>query len=229
MKPDALAIPQAARRQIGVKAAWMAFMAVALLMAQTIAAKAQTAPPSFADLAESISPSVVNITTSTVVAGRTSPGPQGIVPEGSPFEDFFREFEDRRNEPGQRPRRSSALGSGFVISEDGYIVTNNHVIEGADEITIEFFSGEELVAELIGTDPNTDIALLKVEADDPLPFVPFGDSDTARVGDWVVAMGNPLGQGFSVSAGIVSAPHPAPLCPYDAFHHHHPPLCAAVP
>ncbi|MEO0677923.1 MAG: Do family serine endopeptidase [Pseudomonadota bacterium] len=217
MKPDALAIPQAARRQIGVKAAWMAFMAVALLMAQTIAAKAQTAPPSFADLAETISPSVVNITTSTVVAGRTSPGPQGIVPEGSPFEDFFREFEDRRNEPGQRPRRSSALGSGFVISEDGFIVTNNHVIEGADEITIEFFSGEELVAELIGTDPNTDIALLKVEADDPLPFVPFGDSDTARVGDWVVAMGNPLGQGFSVSAGIVSARNRALSGTYDDY------------
>ena len=96
-------------------------------------------------------------------------------------------------------------GSGFVISEDGYVVTNNHVIESADEITIEFFSGEELVAEVIGTDPKTDIALLKVEADAPLPFVSFGDSNAARVGDWVIAMGNPLGQGFSVSAGIVSA------------------------
>ncbi|MEO0484612.1 MAG: Do family serine endopeptidase [Pseudomonadota bacterium] len=180
-------------------------MAAALIMAQAIAAKAQGTPSSFADLAEQISPSVVNITTSTLVAGRTDDGPQGIVPEGSPFEDFFRDFENRRGNPGDRPRRSSALGSGFVISEDGYIVTNNHVIENADEITIEFFSGDELVAELIGTDPNTDIALLKVDADVPLPFVPFGDSDTARVGDWVIAMGNPLGQGFSVSAGIVSA------------------------
>jgi len=192
-------------------------MATALLMAQAIAAKAQSLPNSFADLAEQISPSVVNITTATVVAGRTNDGPRGIVPEGSPFEDFFREFEDRRGDNGQRPRRSSALGSGFVISEDGYIVTNNHVIEGADEIMIEFFSGEELQAELVGTDPNTDIALLKVDADEALPFVPFGDSDTARVGDWVVAMGNPLGQGFSVSAGIVSARNRALSGTYDDY------------
>jgi serine protease Do len=163
-----------------------------------LAVSAQQA--SLAPLAEKISPSVVNITTSTTVEGRT--GPQGIVPEGSPFEDFFR---DRNNGEGDRPRRSSALGSGFVISEDGFVVTNNHVIEGADEILVEFFNGEELKAEVIGTDPNTDIALLKVESEDALPYVSFGNSDTARVGDWVIAMGNPLGQGFSVSAGIVSA------------------------
>ncbi|MEM8591703.1 MAG: Do family serine endopeptidase [Pseudomonadota bacterium] len=217
MTRDALALSPASQRSTGFKAAWLALLTLALVMAQTIAAKAQTAPPSFADLADQISPSVVNITTSTVVAGRTDRGPQGIVPEGSPFEDFFREFEDRRGERGDRPRRSSALGSGFVISEDGYIVTNNHVIEGADEITIEFFSGDELIAELVGTDPNTDIALLKVESDDPLPFVPFGDSDDARVGDWVVAMGNPLGQGFSVSAGIVSARNRALSGTYDDY------------
>jgi len=92
-----------------------------------------------------------------------------------------------------------------VISEDGFIVTNNHVIAGADEILIEFFEGFELEAELIGTDPNTDLALLKVESNEPLAFVPWGDSEASRVGDWVMAMGNPLGQGFSVSAGIVSA------------------------
>lgn len=217
MNRDALAIRQVAPHAVGVKSAWLALMALALIMAQTIAAKAQTAPPSFADLADQISPSVVNITTATVVAGRTDRGPQGIVPEGSPFEDFFRDFEDRRNDQGQRPRRSSALGSGFVISEDGYIVTNNHVIEGADEINIEFFSGEELRAELVGTDPNTDIALLKVTSEDPLPFVPFGDSDTARVGDSVIAMGNPLGQGFSVSAGIVSARNRALSGTYDDY------------
>ncbi|WP_370402643.1 Do family serine endopeptidase [Sulfitobacter sp. JB4-11] len=172
-------------------------------------------PESLAPLAEQISPSVVNITTSTMVEGRT--GPQGMVPEGSPFEDFFREFQDRNNGDGNRPRRSSALGSGFVISEDGFVVTNNHVIDGADEITIEFFSGEELKAEVIGTDPNTDIALLKVETDEPLPFVTFGDSNTARVGDWVIAMGNPLGQGFSVSAGIVSARNRALSGTYDDY------------
>ncbi len=183
-----------------LRAVWLTALAMALVIAQAIAAQAR--PESFADLAEKISPAVVNITTSTVVAQGTGPSP--IVPEGSPFEDFFREFQDR-NRDGDRPRRSSALGSGFVISEDGFVVTNNHVIESADEIVIEFFSGQELVAEVIGTDPKTDIALLKVEADEPLPFVSFGDSNTARVGDWVMAMGNPLGQGFSVSAGIVSA------------------------
>jgi serine protease Do len=157
------------------------------------------APESFAELADKISPSVVNITTSSVVSGPAGGGP--LVPEGSPFEDFFEDFGN----PEGGAQRSEALGSGFVISEDGYIVTNNHVIEGADEITIEFFGGEKLPAKLVGTDPKTDIALLKVEAGKPLPFVTFGNSDLMRVGDWVVAMGNPLGQGFSVSAGIVSA------------------------
>ncbi|WP_172296175.1 Do family serine endopeptidase [Pseudoruegeria sp. HB172150] len=177
-------------------------------------ALAQERPGSFADLADKISPAVVNITTATSVSGPAAPNP--MVPEGSPFEDFFRDFMDRNQGPN-RPRRSSALGSGFVISEDGYIVTNNHVIEGADEVTIEFFSGEELDAEIIGTDPNTDIALLKVESDDALPFVSFGDSDTARVGDWVMAMGNPLGQGFSVSVGIVSARNRALSGTYDDY------------
>ncbi len=193
---------------------WMAGISLMFVFAAALASTARAAPESFAELAETISPSVVNITTSTTVAGRT--GPQGIVPEGSPFEDFFREFQDR-NGQGNRPRRSSALGSGFVISEDGFIVTNNHVIEGADEILIEFFEGFELPAELIGTDPNTDIALLKVEADRPLKFVNFGDSDTARVGDWVMAMGNPLGQGFSVSAGIVSQRGRALSGAYDDY------------
>lgn len=163
-------------------------------------------PLSFADLAQQVSPAVVNITTTTVVAGGMGGMPDGIAPEGSPFEDFFDEFGGPGGPEGPGPQRSQALGSGFVISDDGYIVTNNHVIEGADEITIEFFSGETLDAELVGTDPNTDIALLKVEATD-LPYVEFGDSNgaDAQVGDWVLAMGNPLGQGFSISAGIISA------------------------
>ena len=105
------------------------------------------------------------------------------------------------------PERSEALGSGYIISADGYIVTNNHVIDGADEIQIEMFGtdGKTFVAKLIGTDVKTDVALLKIESPEPLPFVTFGNSDKMRVGDWVIAMGNPLGQGFSVSAGIVSA------------------------
>ncbi|TDK43240.1 DegQ family serine endoprotease [Antarcticimicrobium luteum] len=183
-----------------------------LVLAQV--ALAQAKPESLAPLAEKISPAVVNITTTTLVEGRT--GPQGIVPEGSPFEDFFKEFQDR-NKDQDRPRRSSALGSGFVISEDGYVVTNNHVIDGADQIQIEFFDGEEMEAEVVGTDPNTDIALLKVKADKPLAFVPFGDSDIARVGDWVMAMGNPLGQGFSASVGIVSARNRALSGTYDDY------------
>ena len=197
---------------VTLRALWITALTMALVIAQAIAAHAR--PESFADLAEKISPAVVNITTSTVVAQGTGPSP--IVPEGSPFEDFFREFQDRNNE-GDRPRRTSALGSGFVISEDGFVVTNNHVIESADEIIIEFYSGAELEAEVIGTDPKTDIALLKVKTDEPLAFVSFGDSDTARVGDWVIAMGNPLGQGFSVSAGIVSARNRALSGTYDDY------------
>ncbi|MEO0668403.1 MAG: Do family serine endopeptidase [Pseudomonadota bacterium] len=212
MQSKAIAVSRQRPNPNIIRALWLGALTLAFVLVQALAAMAR--PESLAPLAEQISPSVVNITTSTVVEGRT--GPQGIVPEGSPFEDFFREFQDR-NGPGDRPRRSSALGSGFVISEDGYIVTNNHVIEGADEINIEFFNGDELTAELVGTDPNTDIALLKVEADAPLPFVPFGDSDGARVGDWVVAMGNPLGQGFSVSAGIVSARNRALSGSYDDY------------
>ncbi|MCC5965175.1 MAG: Do family serine endopeptidase [Natronohydrobacter sp.] len=180
-------------------------LALAFAFALVTVAQAQPArPESFADLAERVSPAVVNITTTTTVAARLDGGPR--LPEGSPFEDFFRDFFDGpQGERPNRPRRNQALGSGFVISEDGFIVTNNHVIEGADEIRIEFYSGLELQAELIGTDPATDIALLKVTHDSPLPHVPWGDSEAARVGDWVIAVGNPLGQGFSVSAGIISA------------------------
>ncbi len=177
------------------------------------AAHGRGVPDSFADLAERISPSVVNITTQTDVAGSAE---QPIVPEGSPLEDFFNDFLDRQDR-GPAPRRGSALGSGFVISADGLIVTNNHVIEKADEITIEFFDGSELEAELIGTDPKTDIALLKVTRDEPFEFVPFGDSDIARVGDWVMAIGNPLGQGFSVSIGIISARNRSLRTSYDDF------------
>ncbi|MDA9582808.1 Do family serine endopeptidase [Amylibacter sp.] len=188
-----------------------------MLMLLNMSAYARGAPESFADLAEELSPSVVNITTSTTIAGVTDQArPQ--IPEGSPFEDLFKDFFNN-DEGGQaRPRRSSALGSGFVISADGYIVTNNHVIDKADEIVIEFFDGKELVAELVGRDPKTDIAVLKVEATEPLPFVGFGDSDIARVGDWVMAIGNPLGQGFSVSAGIISARNRTLRSgPYDDF------------
>jgi serine protease Do len=217
VKSKAIAIQQDQLRARRILMAFVTTLAVAfaLVLAQVTLANAQERPATFADLAEQISPSVVNITTSTTIAGRT--GPQGIVPEGSPFEEFF---DDLERGPGEGTRRSSALGSGFVISADGFIVTNNHVIEGADEILIEFYPGGEagVPAELIGTDPNTDIAVLKVDLDD-LPFVEFGDSNGvgSRVGDWVMAMGNPLGQGFSVSAGIVSARNRALSGTYDDY------------
>jgi len=209
-----------ARRPVSAQGPmWLAMLALLALLAWALAVspvRAQDRPPSFADLAEQVSPAVVNITTSTTVAAQMDRNfPQ--LPEGAPFQDFFNEFFNRDGQQQPRPRQSQSLGSGFVISEDGYIVTNNHVIEGADEIRIEFFSGLNLTAELIGTDPATDIALLKVEHDEPLPAVRFGDSEAARVGDWVIAVGNPLGQGFSVSAGIISARGRALQGNYDDY------------
>jgi len=169
-------------------------------------------PESFAELADRLSPAVVNITTTTTIADVDN-SLRPLIPEGSPFEDFFKNFGD----PRQQQRRSNALGSGFIVSPDGFIVTNNHVIESADEISVELYHGGNLEARVIGRDSRTDIALLKVDSDDPLPFVEFGDSDAAHVGDWVLAIGNPLGQGFSVSAGIVSARNRTLQGSYDDF------------
>lgn len=206
--PAAAALAPARSRGFGAMLT-ASLLAVALALSPISRAEARIAPEGFADLAEQVSPAVVNITTSTMVAEPTGGGASPF-PPGSPFDELFRDFgfpngpqQGQPDDPTQH--RSNALGSGFVISEDGYIVTNNHVIENADEIQIEFFSGQTMDAKLVGTDPKTDVALLKVESDKPLPFVNFGDSDMSRVGDWVMAVGNPLGQGFSVSAGIVSA------------------------
>lgn len=154
-------------------------------------------PGSFSELSRRLMPAVVNISTSQTIAEVGLPN----FPNDSPlerFNDFFGRSDDGF-------RRQGALGSGFVISSDGYIVTNNHVIENADEITIEFEENDPLIAELIGRDPNTDLAVLKVDSPTPLKYVRFADSDEAEVGDWVIAIGNPLGFGGSVSAGIISA------------------------
>jgi serine protease Do len=173
------------------------------------------APSSFAPLAQRLLPAVVNIQTTQAAgqarAGRDAPDvPQA--PPGSPFEEFFRDFLERNRpqgpgQPGrpQPPRRGQSLGSGFIIDPSGIVVTNNHVIEGADEINVVLQDNTTIRAELLGADPRTDLAVLRVRHTAPLPSVPFGDSDTAQVGDWVVAIGNPFGLGGSVTAGIVSA------------------------
>jgi serine protease Do len=153
-------------------------------------------PDSFRDLSKRLMPAVVNISTETVIASGMP-----TFPEGSPAERFNEYF----GRDGDGFQRQGSLGSGFVISADGYIITNNHVIEKADTITITFSDGRELQAKLIGRDRDTDIAVLKVASKTPLPYVDLGNSDTANVGDWVIAIGNPLGFGGSVSAGIISA------------------------
>ncbi|MCC6716593.1 MAG: DegQ family serine endoprotease [Acetobacteraceae bacterium] len=197
-------------------------------------ALARSAPESFADLAAKLLPAVVNISTSQSVSARGDRGGPDMpqFPPGSPFERFFRDFMERNRPPGGPPgatppprtdrnaptRRSQSLGSGFIIDASGIVVTNNHVIDGADEITVTLHEGLMLKATLIGKDERTDIAVLKVVAVKPLPSVPFGDSDTARVGDWVLAIGNPFGLGGTVTAGIVSARgRDIQQGPYDNF------------
>ena len=183
-------------------AAWLAVGLLALF-AFAAAAQAKPAPNSFADLAEKLLPSVVNISTTQVIEGR---GGVEIprVPPGSPFEDFFKEFFDR-NRPQQR-RKATSLGSGFILDASGFVVTNNHVIQDSDEITVIFQDNTRLKAEVVGRDAKSDIAVLKVvPAGKELKSLTFGDSDAVRVGDWVVAIGNPFGLGGTVTAGIISA------------------------
>ena len=165
-------------------------------------------PESFADLAERVTPTVVNISAERqTVSGQTT-APQLRVPPSSPLEPFFREFFERYFEgaPARPPAfRGTSLGSGFIVDPRGLIVTNNHVVRNADEITVTLHDGRKLEAELRGVDENTDLALLSISTEDPLPFAEFGDSDAVRVGDWVIAVGNPFGLGGTVTAGIVSA------------------------
>jgi serine protease Do len=168
-------------------------------------------PQGFADLAERLSPMVVNISTSQTL--KRPAAAQGS-PDGTPNDEFFRNFLDRDN----RPRRVQSLGSGFIIDSTGYVVTNNHVIDGADEITVILSDTTSLTAKLIGKDEKTDLALLKVESKTALPVAKFGDSDKARVGDLVMAIGDPFGLGGTVTAGIVSARNrDINSGPYDDF------------
>ena len=156
-------------------------------------------PSSFADLAEQLMPSVVNISTTTTVVTKTNPFPNFQFPPGSPFEDMFKEFGTPQE------RKASALGSGFIIDKNGTVVTNNHVIKDADDILVRVNGDQEYKAKIIGKDPLSDIAVLKIDSDDTFKPVKFGNSDIARIGDWVLAIGNPFGLGGTVTSGIISA------------------------
>jgi serine protease Do len=229
----------------------------AMALASSLALPAQTfargAPDSFADLAQSLLPAVVNVSSTQNAApdpAQADKGPEmPVFPPGSPFEQFFKDFMNRhghgggdngdnnqgdqgQNDDNQdggggeqppqanpgRPHRMQSLGSGFIVDPSGIIITNNHVIDGADEISVTLQDDTTLKATLIGRDDRNDIAVLRVHADKPLPAVHFGDSDASRVGDWVLAIGNPFGLGGTVTAGIVSARgRDIQQGPYDDF------------
>jgi serine protease Do len=178
-------------------------------------------PEAIADVAEQVIDAVVNISTSQKVESRSGPTPQ--LPPGSPFEEFFEEFFKNRRGPGgdtpnRGPRRVNSLGSGFVVDPQGIVITNNHVISDADEINVILNNGEKLKAEILGRDQKTDLAVLKVKPDKPLKAVKFGDSENLRIGEWVIAIGNPFGLGGSVTAGIVSARNrDINSGPYDSY------------
>jgi serine protease Do len=189
--------------------------------------------PGLGPLAKRLLPAVVNVSTSETIKPdpkkkKPAPDDQQATP-GSPFEEFFKDFMDRQGRGGKdqdsdrggsaKPQKAEALGSGFVIDPSGLVVTNNHVIDGADEITVILQDNTTLKAELVGRDAKTDLALLRVKPDHPLPSVPWGDSDKAKVGDWVMAIGNPFGLGGTVTSGIISARARAinDNGPYDEF------------
>ena len=191
-------------------------LAVAAVVLASSVASARPLPQSFADLAEQVAPAVVTISTVQATAAPTARPGEHDPGRPSPMDPEFREFFERffggqdfgdmlPDMPRQPGRKAGGVGSGFILDSEGYVVTNNHVVEGAEEIKVVLKDGESFEAELIGRDEKTDLALLKVESADPLPHVEFGDSDAVRVGDWVMAVGNPFGLGGTVTAGIVSA------------------------
>ena len=174
------------------------FSVLILTFGFSIQSNSQTVPASFADLAERLMPSVVNISTTQTVTTTSNPFPFQF-PPGSPFEDMFKEFGTPQE------RKSSALGSGFIIDEKGIVVTNNHVIQDAEDIVVIVNGDQEYKAKVVGADPLSDIAVLQLETKDKFTPVAFGDSDKARIGDWVIAIGNPFGLGGTVTSGIISA------------------------
>jgi serine protease Do len=180
----------------------MRFIKILLLILFSIniqnTSNAANMPASFADLAEKLMPSVVNISTTTTITTRSNPFPFEF-PPGSPFEDMFKDYGTPQK------RQTSALGSGFIIDEKGIVITNNHVIQGAEDVFVRVNGEKNIKAKVIGADPGMDLAVLQIESDQKFTPVKFGDSDTARIGDWVIAIGNPFGLGGTVTAGIISA------------------------
>ena len=174
------------------------FFSILLLCNNSLSSFSQDIPGSFADLAEKLMPSVVNISTTTTVTTQSNPFPFQF-PPGSPFEDMFKEFG------APQERKSAALGSGFIIDEKGIVVTNNHVIQDAEDIIVRVNGDKEFKAKVIGADPLSDIAVLKLDSNEKFIPVKFGNSDKARIGDWVIAIGNPFGFGGTVTSGIISA------------------------
>ena len=169
-----------------------------LLNFQVLPVNSKTVPDSFADLAEKLMPSVVNISSTQTIKTTSNPFPFQF-PPGSPFEDMFKEF----NQPTER--KATALGSGFIIDKKGIVVTNNHVIQGAEDIIVSVNGSTEYKAKVIGKDPYMDLAILEIESNEKFQPVTFGDSDKARIGDWVIAIGNPFGFGGTVTTGIISS------------------------
>jgi serine protease Do len=200
-------------------AAAMSAMVLVAMLLQPVAALAREAQGSFADLAEKLLPSVVNISTTQTIRNPQNIPEMPQFPPGSPLEEFFKEFFERQQRPDAPPRRATSLGSGFIIDPAGYIVTNNHVIQDADEISIKLHDEAVYTATVVGRDAKIDLALLKIDpGKKQLPAVAFGNSDESRVGDWVLAIGNPFGFGGTVTAGIVSArARDINAGPYDDF------------
>ncbi len=196
------------RANIWLSKAMLFALAIAVMAVMAVpAVEAQNRPQTFADLVEELSPAVVNISTVQTVRGRGRGNrrvPQ--IPEGMPFEEFWDQFRDRFEEE-QEPRQARSLGSGFVIDKSGIVITNNHVVEGADEITVSFPNRDDYTATVIGRDALSDIAVLRInhENGDDFPAVEWGNDEASRIGDWVMAIGNPFGQNGTVTAGIISA------------------------
>ncbi len=184
--------------KINMKKIKTLLLVLLFILSYSTLSNSKTVPASFADLAERLMPSVVNISTTQTVVTNSNPFPFQF-PPGSPFEDMFKEFGTPQE------RKSSALGSGFIIDEKGIVVTNNHVIQDAEDIIVRVNGDKEFKAKVIGADPLSDIAVLQLDTKEKFVPVKFGDSDKARIGDWVIAIGNPFGLGGTVTSGIISA------------------------